>query len=252
MAKGIGFAPNYTYLNELDITPEGPTRTWARLAGGISTIEPDGNEEVAQDPYYDGDGMSSADVTGGQMILSVSGHRKVGDPAQDYVAGLQFAYGESRRTRFRMTGPDGEVVEADVTIANIVGFGANGDANAKSDYEFEIHFNGSPTTTPPSKDSLPESVTVEDVTVEAGKTAAVGEAVAPDTASARCVYEVEDEGVAAMDADGTVRGVKEGTTRAVCKAAAKPSVRAVFSITVTAVPATADEARVDESTVAQG
>ncbi|MCD3573403.1 phage tail tube protein [Streptococcus equi] len=65
-----------------------------RLAGGISELEPDGNEEVSQDAYLDG---SESDVTGGQLVLALTGHRLVGDKAQDWIYARQFRYGGKRR-----------------------------------------------------------------------------------------------------------------------------------------------------------
>ncbi|MCD3372927.1 phage tail tube protein [Streptococcus equi] len=51
--------------HKLEISEDG--KAWMRLAGGISELEPDGNEEVSQDAYLDG---SESDVTGGQLVLA--------------------------------------------------------------------------------------------------------------------------------------------------------------------------------------
>jgi hypothetical protein len=231
----IMFAPNYTHLYEIDVTPSAATPTWARVGRGIATIEPDGNEEVDQTGYYDGDGGTSSEVTGGQMILSLTGHRCYGDPFQDYVASLAFIYGQARHTHVRVTNPDGEVVTDDVTLANIKAFGANGDANNKGDFEVEVHFNGSPTVEQaPTGETLPESVSAKAVSVKAGETAAIVATVTPTTASQRCVYAVDDEKVATVDVDGTVTGVAAGDTKVYVKCAAKPSVQATVVVTVTA------------------
>lgn len=118
---------------------------WVRVGAGVSSLDTDNNEEVDQTVYFDGGGYGSSDVTGAQLILSFSGHRKYGDPAQDYVAGLLFKQGEDRKTYFRWTFPDGDKIEGEVTVANITP--PSGDANAKQDFKFEIHFNGLPTYT---------------------------------------------------------------------------------------------------------
>ncbi|MCD3526904.1 phage tail tube protein [Streptococcus equi] len=76
-----------------------------RLAGGISELEPDGNEEVSQDAYLDG---SESDVTGGQLVLALTGHRLVGDKAQDWIYARQFRYGGKRRGFTRWTLPGGK------------------------------------------------------------------------------------------------------------------------------------------------
>lgn len=230
----IGFTLNHQYLYELDVTPYGAKRTWARIGAGISAIDPDPSEKIDQTGYYDGDGADSSDVTGGQQIVSVTGHRKFGDAAQDYVASLKFQYGQARKTNLRVTDPSGEVVESSVTIANINMFGASGDANSKREISFELHFNGTPSSETPDKTTLPEEVTASVAAVTVGKTAPVTATVTPATASDRCVYAVEDDAVATVDSEGNVTGVKAGTTRLSVKCAAKPSVAAVVEVKVTA------------------
>ena len=131
---------------EINTTPDAEEPTYARLAAGITDLEPDPNEEIAQDVYLDGDGFGESDVTGAQLIVSISGHRKYGDPAQDYIYGLQMELGPARRTTFRLTLPDGATYEGPCTIANIVGPG--GAAGERGAISFEIHFAGKPEYTP--------------------------------------------------------------------------------------------------------
>ncbi|MCM3090200.1 MULTISPECIES: phage tail tube protein [unclassified Cytobacillus] len=122
--------------------------TFALLAKGISSFDPQWNEEIDQTMYLDGDGFASSDVTGAQLVIAFEGHRAYGDPAQDFIASLQTETGEGRKTNFRWTEPDGGSFSGKVTVANIVG--ASGAANEKSTFSFEIHFNGKPTYTAPA------------------------------------------------------------------------------------------------------
>lgn len=144
-----GFLLQSKSLLEIDITPEEEEPTYARLARGISSFEPDPNEEIAQDNYLDGDGFGETDVTGAQLIVSVDGHRLYGDSAQDFIYGLQMELGPKRRTSFRLTMPDGAIFEGPCTIVNIAGPG--GSAGEKGAISFEIHFSGKPEYTPPSE-----------------------------------------------------------------------------------------------------
>lgn len=121
------------------------TATFARLAAGLNTFDPSFNEEVDQTQYLDGDGYGTSTVLGAQVTISFGGHRKYGDPAQDYIYGLVLEIGNKRETEFRWTQPDGTIFEGPCTIANITG--PSGDANAKGEIGFEIHFNGKPTET---------------------------------------------------------------------------------------------------------
>jgi hypothetical protein len=128
---------------DINITPGQSPGTYARLGAGLNNFEPSTNEEVQQDNYLDGDGFASSTVTGAQLILTFSGHRKYGDPAQDFIFGNMLELGAGRETDFRWTQPDGTIIEGPCTIANIEG--PSGDANSKGEISFEIHFNGKPT-----------------------------------------------------------------------------------------------------------
>ena len=136
------FELNFQDLYEIDTTPLS-TATYVRLAVGISGAEPDNNEDIAQDKYLDGDGFGSSDVIGAQHIVSFSGHRVVGNVAQDYIAAMKLELGDARKTHLRYTDAAGNQISGNVTIANIKEGG--GDAGAKKDFSFEAHFNGKPT-----------------------------------------------------------------------------------------------------------
>lgn len=147
------FALNFQDLWEIDITPNEATATWARLGAGISGADPSNNENVAQDTYLDGDGYGSSQVIGAQRTIAFTGHRVVGNAAQDWIAAIASELGDARLTSLRVTEADGTQWGAThrsggqgVTVANIdIG---GGDPGAKKDMGFEIHINGKPTTTP--------------------------------------------------------------------------------------------------------
>lgn len=141
------FPLNFENKYYLNTTPDktGGQETWSPLAAGIQNVSWAGNEVIDQTQYYDGGGLASTEVTGGQWVASVSGHRVIGDAAQDFVFGLMLEYGKKRKTQLKWERPDGKTVTADVTIANIAD--AAGDANAKDSISFEIHCNGAPTKT---------------------------------------------------------------------------------------------------------
>ncbi len=137
-----------SHLLELNIEPGSGEGTYERLGAGITGMDPDPNDEIAQDKYFDGEGFGETDVIGSQLVLTFSGHRKYGDPAQDYIFSLILEPGPKRRTDLRWTLPDGSEYEGPVTIANITGPG--GEAGAKGEIGFEVHFNGKPEFTPPT------------------------------------------------------------------------------------------------------
>lgn len=142
------FLLQYNHVFEINSTPTAGVgaETYLRIAAGISNVTPSNNEEIDQTAYYDGGGNSESDVIGLQKTITFSGHRKYGDPAQDYIMGLASTLGPDRKTTFKWTFPDGMILEGPVTVANITEPG--GEANNKGEIEFEIHFAGAPTVTP--------------------------------------------------------------------------------------------------------
>ncbi|HIS39956.1 MAG TPA: Ig-like domain-containing protein [Candidatus Aphodovivens avistercoris] len=232
MAEDIGFAQNYTNLYFIDTTPSGSARTWARIGAGINNVAPAGNEVVTQDPYYDGEGVAESDVTGGQPVFSFSGHRKFGDPAQDYIASLFINYGPSRRTNFKWVIPNGGTFEGKCSVVNVQPQG--GDPNAKGDFNFEVHMNGMPSFSPGDKTTHPDEIAASAVTVQAGSTSAINASVTPETASDSLVYAVDNDEIATVDPLGNVTGAKAGTCKVSVKSAVKPTVQATVEVTVSA------------------
>lgn len=127
-------------------TMPGGVETLATLAAGITNVSPANNEEISQDKYLDGAGFNESDVIAAQLTLAFTGHRKYGDAAQDFIFSKMLDIGTGRRTTFKWTEPDGGTFTGDCTIANISG--PSGDASAKGEISFEIHFNSKPVYTP--------------------------------------------------------------------------------------------------------
>ena len=135
---------NYEELFELNITPSAGVgnETWSRIAAGIMSIDISNNEDVAQDKYLDDEGFGTSTVIGAQYTMTFSGHSIPADAVQNYVSTLEFQLGDARCTDFKRTDSAGNSTSGVVTIANIDMGG--GDAGAKEDISFEIHFNGKP------------------------------------------------------------------------------------------------------------
>lgn len=142
---GQGFLLNHGYKFEIDITPGTETPTKARIAKGITSVDPDNNEESEETYYYDGGGSAERDVTGGMLSYGFEGHRNYGDKAQDYIFTLTNKYGPDRKTTLTVTEPNGDKWEGPATISDIKNPG--GDANSKGEIEFTISFDGVPTFT---------------------------------------------------------------------------------------------------------
>ncbi|VDG26347.1 phage tail tube protein [Lactiplantibacillus mudanjiangensis] len=142
------FAMNYKNIFEIDTAgnqdPKGDLTkaTWAVMAAGISGVTPAANETDDNTAYYDGSGFTDTDVTGKRITLAFSGHRVVGNAAQDFIAGKFLSIGENLKTLARWTNPDGTKIVSNVTITAIVPMGGN--ANAKQTFSYTLSFNGKP------------------------------------------------------------------------------------------------------------
>ena len=102
------------------------------------------NEQNQQYFFLCGEGFAHNETTGAAPELVISGRRIVGDAAQDYIAGKQFALGTDRNTSVKITA-EGKVITCDATIGAITSFGGSTlDVNA---FGCTIRFNGKPTIT---------------------------------------------------------------------------------------------------------
>lgn len=227
----IGFALNYTNLYLIDITPDKPTHTWARLGCGITGVEADDSDNTSDSSYYDSEGVTATDVTGTTIGYKFSGEREYNDPAQNYVASLRTVSGAKRKTYLRHINPKGEVLTGLGTITDIVDGG--GDANSKGSFEFGFHYAGNPTYEGTPAAVLPESVSASEISVAAGKTTPIKPQVTPSNANQFCVYASSDTSIATVADDGTVTGVSQGECEISLKSVVLPSVTGKARCTVT-------------------
>lgn len=172
---------------EIDITPNGESRTWAVFGEGIENLAEALNEVVQQYFFFARKGYADNYVTGMAPAYTCTGRRIIGDPAQDWIfnPARKFGLMAERNTNFRLSvgQADGTVsqITCGVTIANVTDLGgATTDGSAVS---FEVRFNGKPTlaTITPSDELEVESV----AGTASGDTKLT---VTPDTPSAGCKY----------------------------------------------------------------
>ena len=140
------------WVNELYIGTEytegqgGAAGTWtyAKLCKGIEGMTFSENEQNQQYFFICGQGFAHNETTGAAPELVISGRRIVGDAAQDYIAGKQFALGSDRNSNVKIVA-EGQVITCDCTIGAITSFGGSTlDINA---FGCTIRFNGKPTVT---------------------------------------------------------------------------------------------------------
>ena len=125
-------------------TADPPVWTYATLCAGIEGMDFAENEQNQQFFFLCGEGFADNVVTGAAPELVITGRRKVGNTAQDYVAGLQFTLGEERNTSVKITS-GGKQITCDASIGAITSFG--GQALDVNQFGCTIRFCGKPTVT---------------------------------------------------------------------------------------------------------
>ena len=135
---------NYQTLVEINTNPSG-TANYEALAAGITTNSASLNETIDTKAFLDGNGGQESSITGKQLVQSLSGERRIGDAAQDYIFGKIFDLGSDLETDMKITNSNGDVVEADIVISITTPPG--GDANAVEAIGIDLRASGMPTLT---------------------------------------------------------------------------------------------------------
>ena len=137
---------NPVWANQIYIGTSYSASSWsyAKLCKGIENVTFNSNEQNQQYFFICGEGVAHNEVTGSAPELQVSGRRVVGDTAQDYIVGKQFALGEDRNSSVKIIA-EGKQIVCDCSIGDVVSFGgATLDVNS---FGCTIRFNGKPTVT---------------------------------------------------------------------------------------------------------
>ena len=131
---------------EIDTTPFAAARTWAPVCDGIDNLTEALNEQVQEYFFLCGKGFGSDEVTGIHPVLQLTGVRKVGDTAQDFIFGNRLNLMEARKTYLRLSlaNADGTVTRYTnrVTMKNVSSFGGATTDGAAVSVDFS--FNGRP------------------------------------------------------------------------------------------------------------
>ena len=181
---------------EIDITPFGASRTYVPVCDGFNNYSKAMNDQVQEFFFLCGKGWGSSEVTGAHPVMTLTGVRKIGDAAQDFIFGQQTKFLAGRKTTLRKSvmNADGTIQREtlNVTMQNIVDGGGNTTDGAAVSVEFSQ--NGKPIT---ETLAAKGSVTVSSVAGAAsGQTVITVVPTFPD-AGCKFVYAVGDEAPAA-------------------------------------------------------
>jgi len=124
---------------------ESEEKATLRLAKWIRTVEDDSDEEIEEEGWYDGDGTPEEDVVFIKKKYSYEGLHDADDPAQAFIAALEFETGEGRKIWMKQERTDGSVLSGPATVTNIKVTG--GEATEFAPFECEIAWDRKPTIT---------------------------------------------------------------------------------------------------------
>lgn len=140
--------PEINYETEafINTAPETNAPVWASLAALTKNMSQSLNEVLYQATYYKDKGYGSTEVTGAQLIITMTGDVKPGDVACDYLLSEKVLYGlgSARKTHMKLTKGTATIIWP-VTLANITP--AYGDSNQPNALTVTIHGNGRPQIT---------------------------------------------------------------------------------------------------------
>jgi hypothetical protein len=141
---------NPVWANEIEIgtsatTADPPVWTYSKLCKGIQSMTFNVNESNQQYFFLCGEGFAHNEVTGAAPEIQITGRRIVGDAAQDFIVGKQFALGSDRNSSVKITA-EGKIITCPCTIGDVVSFGGN--TTDVNNFSCTIRLNGKPTVTP--------------------------------------------------------------------------------------------------------
>lgn len=145
----MSFVTNYNITVSIGTsatTASPPVWTYAEI-GGLDNVAEALNEVVQQYQFLENGGFATNHVTGMAPAWTLSGRRLVGDPGQDYIAGVKYGLDTDRQSSIKIEyteGADTKTITCDCTLCNIVDI-AGGTATDDSVFSVEIRFDGEPT-----------------------------------------------------------------------------------------------------------
>ncbi|MCW6681612.1 hypothetical protein NHG29_01865 [Aerococcaceae bacterium NML160702] len=145
MAKALKRQMNYQtryFIALATLAKEALSDQWKELAEGIQTMEEESDVKSEKFEYYAHQGSSEEVVGSVSKKYKVTGHRLVGDSAQDEIAKKEWSTGDECIVWFKILEPDNTYYIGKATVLNVKV--RSGDANGFAPFECEIAFNGKP------------------------------------------------------------------------------------------------------------
>lgn len=188
---------------EIDTTPFASTRNYVPVCDGFNSVTEALNEQMQEYFFLCGKGFGSEEVTALHPQIQLSGVRKIGDAAQDFIFGNRLNLMEARRTNLRLSiaNADGSVTRYTnkVTMGNVSSFG--GSTNEGAAVTVDFYFNGRPLV-----ETLAPSTTLTITSVAGTDVGTTVLTVVPTYPDANCkfVYKYAEDTAPAADVDDII------------------------------------------------
>ena len=145
MATNLGVYPVFDLKFKIGTLGRESTATDMKEIKDMETFSPSVDGNVEEWTPMDTEGWVRRLMTGKGFAISLSGKRHVGDPGNDYVAGMAWKSGLDCSSKAEIEFPDGDKLAFDCIVNVSTPFG--GDSTNVSGLELELQSNGKPTYT---------------------------------------------------------------------------------------------------------
>lgn len=145
MTQVKGVFPVFDNIFKIGTAGKTSTEQDMLVIADMETFSPSFDNSVEEWTPMDTKGWVRRLMTGKGFSIDFSGKRHIGDPGNDYVAGLTFVTGQAAETKFLWQFPSGAKLEFDCVVN--VSNNSGGDSTAVGSLEFSIMSNGAPTFT---------------------------------------------------------------------------------------------------------
>ena len=142
------------YQNQFQVGTKGKTSSDSDMVtiSELETFSVSMDNNIEEWSSMTAEGWKSRMQTGKSFSISLTGKRDIGDPGNDYVAGLFFKTAQDVESKFNWVFPDGTKVSFNclISVTNVGG----GDSTNVGGLEFEVMSNGKPTVTEPTSSKV--------------------------------------------------------------------------------------------------
>lgn len=142
MSVASGVYPVFDLLFKIGTKGRASEEADMKVIKDMTTFSPSVDGKIDEWTPMDTKGWIRRMMTGKGFAISLSGKRNVGDPGNDYVAGLAWKSGADCSSKAEIEFPDGDKLTFDCVVNVATPFG--GDSENVSNLEFELQSDGEP------------------------------------------------------------------------------------------------------------